>query len=1631
MKKNKTSQRVMAMTLSIVMVLGTTPWNVLGYPLSTEKGGEIISFQPLEKDLKKQTVPLGTSMEELNLPDTLWATMLAPTDNGNPYQPEEETFENDESEEELTEATPSFAINKYNEFLKEEQDYDTGQPKEYEVSIPVTWHSEPEYDGEQERDYLLTPELLSDYTLADGVQIPEITVTVDGSVLSGSLNAKGNNLAGKQLETGDGWTLEDGVLTVESDDGMMDAAFNEDIRSVVIKSGVTRIDDFAFYYCTNLTEVEIAESVTSIGSQSFSHCTALEQIQMPNSLISIGNEAFMDCFKLDNVFIPASVTNMQNFVFANCTSLKEVTFLGDTPPENIEKSLFYSCTALKHIYVPTKDSVAAYKAMNNLAEYGDLISVKNEQNSIVKRTAGLNFNSANIDYQDKNGDAVTGNPLDNDIVNTSEGWAWYRYENEALGYSAKTLVLDGIDLETHDQTALELPSGSTIVLANKSENIISTANEGYDYGIDVVGDLTIAGNGKLFITAGNTSALGSIGLFVTGLFSLESGTVFSKVYGSNISDINSAFLKNMNPDIKTYHNSGDDYDLPVMRDIETYILTYQSGGSILRATDVMFVNGMISIPSALVADKTVSGITGTPLSGDSTITISLTNDVYSQIEEGEDVSDWFSFLPMGVTAKVKSLDSESVVSIIFSGTPGEVSDDVMEITIPADKVVSESSLTVTSNDQAKFDIVKAGLRKESLNLLDSEIKYRNVNGNLVSKDPTKDNITDTSEGWKWYRTATGSYGDNTLLLNGINLKSYDAYAISLPDNAVVLLENGSNNTVKSIYEGFSGSFGIYGDGNLTIRGFNGTLNVTGGFSTNSNYPSAGIGSVSSVTIQGGIITTEGFRGSWRNYGIYSGGSESSQGVFLQGGEVNAIGQNATMLSCGIYSEGTVSFSGGTVYASSGEVSNSDGKSLAVSSVNGIIENGVAAFQKVEDTYTKNVSITHNDGSFYSYIFDDARQATDIRVLKFQFPVSNAGGTGTVVYPGEDIDLTAIEGLFSLDNNAGSPTYTVEKGGTGEGSITGTRLTVTKTGTIQIGLVTSETNTHQSGQKVTGVLTVNKGVQPAPKGLNKSDVTALGGNDGKITGLLANQTYEYKKDGGSYVTVNSNEWGEITGLFAGTYVLRLKGNDLHDAGEESEAIIIKLPTPNKSSEGSKGGSSSSSQTKPTAPVTGAAENKAIIDNKGNASTTVTDKNITDAIVNANAEALRRGVNAGEVTVAIRVSADGTDAKEITINLPKTTQQQILNNKISGVELTIESPDIVVGMNHTAIEEIYRQANGDVQIIASKIDSSSLLKAAKDAIGGRPAFDFKASYESGTGNVTDFGNGTVYVSIPYTPQSNEVVGHLYAVYVDSKGNVSRVPGSAYDVNTKSIIFTTNHFSVYGISYEEPAAMITDTLLHWAKDSIDYVVGRGLMEGTSATTFDPDKTVTKGAVITALGRLAGLDASISAIEWAKNKGIIPSNEREQFTPDSTVTREEMAVLLANYAKATGYSLPLNRDAVAYSDASNISTSYKDSVKAMQQAGIIMGEAGNQFNPKGNATRALVSAMLHRYVKLTIHSATARGWAINDAGQSMYYKDGIAVSGKWFTIEGKYYYFNADGSLAKNTKIDGYEVDQDGVRK
>lgn len=315
------------------------------------------------------------------------------------------------------------------------------------------------------------------------------------------------------------------------------------------------------------------------------------------------------------------------------------------------------------------------------------------------------------------------------------------------------------------------------------------------------------------------------------------------------------------------------------------------------------------------------------------------------------------------------------------------------------------------------------------------------------------------------------------------------------------------------------------------------------------------------------------------------------------------------------------------------------------------------------------------------------------------------------------------------------------------------------------------------------------------------------------------------------------------------------------------------------------------------------------------------------------------------------------------------------------------------------------------------------------------------------MTSLGSGAATLSIPYTPSENEVVGHLFGVYVDGEGNAQRISGSVYDANSRSLLFSTGHFSMYGVGYTASTKEYKDIASHWAKESIDYVLGRGLIGATSLKKFSPDSSITRGALVLALGRMVEIDpnkyttssfidvkagTTISPyIEWTCEEGIIKGISNDKFAPNRPVTREEVALILQSYANVTGYKLPITRDMATYADSSSISSPYKDAVKAMQQAGIIMGGSGNMFSPKSNATRAEVSSMLHRYIKLTIDLSTAQGWEKDDSGQWLYYKEGLMVADKWLQIDDKWYYFNANGSLAKSTLVDGYEVDENGMRK
>ncbi len=114
---------------------------------------------------------------------------------------------------------------------------------------------------------------------------------------------------------------------------------------------------------------------------------------------------------------------------------------------------------------------------------------------------------------------------------------------------------------------------------------------------------------------------------------------------------------------------------------------------------------------------------------------------------------------------------------------------------------------------------------------------------------------------------------------------------------------------------------------------------------------------------------------------------------------------------------------------------------------------------------------------------------------------------------------------------------------------------------------------------------------------------------------------------------------------------------------------------------------------------------------------------------------------------------------------------------------------------------------------------------------------------------------------------------------------------------------------------------------------------------------------------------------VEWATKNGIAKGIGDGKFAPEQKITREQMAVIIANYAKVMRINLPKVQGENTFADNPKISTYAQEAVNAMQMAGVISGKEGNEFDPQGTATRAEVSAVVMRFVKLMINSAADQG--------------------------------------------------------
>ncbi|MFA6308234.1 MAG: leucine-rich repeat protein [Clostridia bacterium] len=130
-----------------------------------------------------------------------------------------------------------------------------------------------------------------------------------------------------------------------------------------IPNTVTKIHNYAFNSCKNLTSITIPNSVTIIGNSAFSGCDQLTAINIPGSVTSIEGSAFAYCRSLTGITIPTGINKIPDYAFNSCQGLTQITI-----PDNIteiEAGAFYACSGLKEIVISENVAIIGNDAFSD------------------------------------------------------------------------------------------------------------------------------------------------------------------------------------------------------------------------------------------------------------------------------------------------------------------------------------------------------------------------------------------------------------------------------------------------------------------------------------------------------------------------------------------------------------------------------------------------------------------------------------------------------------------------------------------------------------------------------------------------------------------------------------------------------------------------------------------------------------------------------------------------------------------------------------------------------------------------------------------------------------------------------------------------------------------------------------------------------------------------------------------------------------------------------------------------------------------------------------------------------------------------------------------------------------------
>lgn len=168
-------------------------------------------------------------------------------------------------------------------------------------------------------------------------------------------------------------------------------------------------------------------------------------------------------------------------------------------------------------------------------------------------------------------------------------------------------------------------------------------------------------------------------------------------------------------------------------------------------------------------------------------------------------------------------------------------------------------------------------------------------------------------------------------------------------------------------------------------------------------------------------------------------------------------------------------------------------------------------------------------------------------------------------------------------------------------------------------------------------------------------------------------------------------------------------------------------------------------------------------------------------------------------------------------------------------------------------------------------------------------------------------------------------------------------------------------------------------WYAQAVEYVLENGIMSGTSQHTFSPNATVTRGMAVQMIYAMAGKpnigshtyedvrhgDWYYDAVAWATNKQIMYGYQEGRFVPGDPITREQLALVLYNYALSFRYDIRPQADLSTFADGNSVSSWAEEAMIWSVGSGLLSGREGNRLNPGSSATRAEVAQIMMKFIQ------------------------------------------------------------------